>query len=112
MSMAIMCAPTGTGFITSDNPCVLEDLEAEKRPLITRYPYWDFPTAEVTLPISPQQALFFSWRDPEGYGDVGPEHVRAVNQRTRMWQRTALIYFERELPIGAVREVEPTAPSP
>ena len=84
MNMAIICTETKPGFITSDAPLVWYDPGSPKRPPLYSAPGLIYDTIEVTLPISPKQLLFISWKDNlEGYIDINEEiEIDRLNLRT------------------------------
>lgn len=83
MNLLILCTNDPTGFITSDDPCVWFDPEACKRPPFYQTPGLMFPNIEVTLPISPRQAVLISHHDyNNGYIDAPESYVDEMNRRT------------------------------
>jgi uncharacterized protein DUF4238 len=84
MSMAIFVAPGTDRFITSDNPSVWYNPEAYKLP-----PYWRSPglaqeRIEVTMPLTPQYALYLSHNKKiSGYRTLTGHLVQEMNRRTR-----------------------------
>jgi hypothetical protein len=83
MNMTILTTDDPVGFITSDEPCVLFDPNAYKRPPIYRSPGLAFETIEVTLPASPTQLVLLSWRGPEGYREAPLAAVENLNRLRR-----------------------------
>ena len=84
MSLVVLRAVDDIGFITSDSPCVWFDPKAFKRPFPFNQPGLGYKTVEVTLPVSPDSALLFSWSDVRGYADVKePMGLDEINWRTR-----------------------------
>lgn len=83
LKLAVFEAEPGSAFITSDAPCVWFDPEAFKRPPMFQSPGLAYPTLEVTLPISPREALFFSHQDILGYRRLPSKIVHELNRRTR-----------------------------
>lgn len=74
------------GFITSDDPCVVFDPEAYKRSPMLRGPVLEFPSTEVTLPLSPHQLLILSWWDIAApFVPVPQKTVDSFNRRTRFY---------------------------
>ena len=84
MNLAIFCTETKPEFITSDAPLVWYDPDSAKRPPLYRAPGLIYDTIEVTLPISPKQLIFISWKDNlEGYIDIKNEiAINRLNLRT------------------------------
>lgn len=84
LSMVIFEAEKGSMFITSDSPCVWFDPEAHKRHPFYQAPALVWPSLEVTLPISPKHALFFSYNKKfNGYRGIRDNVVQEINRRTR-----------------------------
>ena len=85
MNMAIICTEIKPGFITSDDPLVWYDPGSAKRSPLYRAPGLIYDTIEVTLPISPKQLLFISWKDNlEGYIDIN-EEIEIDRLNLRIW---------------------------
>jgi hypothetical protein len=83
MGYVLMHTKDKPGFITSDNPCVQVDPEAWRRPRHMRGGL-RWPDVEVTLPISPQFLVLFSWQlEKGGYVEATQECLNEVNARTR-----------------------------
>ena len=84
MNMAVICTETKPAFMTTDAPLVRYDPDSAKRPPLNRAPGLIYDTIEVTLPISPNQLLFISWKDNlEGYIDINEEiDIDRLNLRT------------------------------
>lgn len=85
LDMAIMTTPQIPGFITSDAPCVWFDAEARKRPWPHNAPGLEWPTIEITLPLSPSRMLFLNRggiRGLRGYMDTPDQLVDEFNRRT------------------------------
>jgi|BioPla2DNA2_1021312.scaffolds.fasta_scaffold61932_2 hypothetical protein len=90
MFMSILCTDDEIGFITSDNPCVWFDPEAYKRPPMYRAAGLGYKTIEVTMPISPSQAIFISYTPLPFYVPVKISNVDSINRKTRF---SAYRYF-------------------
>lgn len=115
MSLAILKTDDKTGFITSDHPCVLFNPEGYKLPPLYRSPGLGNPKIEVTLPLTPNHLLFFSWSKSKGYLPIEIEMVDELNRRTRAYceeyfvsrkSETKLIWFEiGEMPKDAWEKV-------
>ncbi|NOR52473.1 MAG: DUF4238 domain-containing protein, partial [Candidatus Aminicenantes bacterium] len=75
IDFAILETDTQPGFITSDNPCVWSDPEAYKRPPFYRGPGLIYESVEITLPISPQQAILLNRKGFNGYITVNENAV-------------------------------------
>jgi Protein of unknown function (DUF4238) len=80
MSFAIMKAPEGIGFITSDSPVVWHDAAppGQRRRRIGL----GYPSIEVSLPLSPRHCLLFDHLGKDGTCDVSQDTVDAFNSRT------------------------------
>ena len=92
MHMAIIGTTVKHGFITSDSPCVWFDPEAYKRPPLYRAIGLGYKTVEVTLPISPEQAIYISWnKEFNGYKEVNSE--QAINELNRLTRCLCDKYF-------------------
>lgn len=83
--MAIIGTTVEPGFITSDSPCVWFDPEANKRPPFYQTVGLGYKTVEVTLPISPKQAILLSWNEKnKGYMELNYEkNIDELNRITR-----------------------------
>jgi Protein of unknown function (DUF4238) len=83
MGYVLMHTDDKPGFITSDNPCVQVDPDAGQRPPYMRSGL-RWPNVEVTLPISPQFAILFSWQlERGGYVEIPEADLNELNCRTR-----------------------------
>lgn len=83
MHMAILDTDDEIGFITSDQPCVWFDPEAYKRPPMYRSVGLGYRSVEVTLPISPKQAIIISHYKLPLYNTVNMSTVDSINRKTR-----------------------------
>lgn len=80
----VLCTMTEPGFITSDNPVVWFDPDWHKNPPMFRSPSFSSPKLEITLPLSPGQALMLTHGEPGlEYRDVPDFIVAELNRRTR-----------------------------
>jgi hypothetical protein len=81
MTAIVLTAPSGFGFITSDNPVAWTDGLAKpgqrSRPIGLGYKF-----IEVTMPLSPQLAVLFDHSGQSGVADSSQEWVDLVNSRT------------------------------
>lgn len=98
MQSIFLMAPTGSEFITSDNPVVRYDPDMYKRPLMFRSPDLRFPNVEVTIPLSPRTLLLITHGQtpapgikPVAYVDVQASYVEAFNCRTADYSREYLV---------------------
>jgi hypothetical protein len=89
MSMTIYWTEEKPGFITSDNPVVWFDPEAEQRPAIYRTPALMYKSLEITMALSPQHLISITHDDQEApqlrpitYRKAWPQTVQAMNTRT------------------------------
>jgi hypothetical protein len=83
MSLAILETDDRLGFITSDTPCVWFDPDAYKLPPGLRAPSLSNPKVQVSLPLTPQNALIFSHSRLRGYMRAAPQNVDELNRRVR-----------------------------
>lgn len=83
MHMSILDTDNEVGFITSDDPCVWFDPDAYKRPPFYRSVGLGYKKVEVTLPISPMQAIIISHRSLPFYNSVNINTVDSINRKTR-----------------------------
>ena len=83
LDFAILETDVQPGFITSDNPCVWSDPEAYRRPPFYRTPGLMYESIEISLPVSPQQAILLNRRDFNGYIEVDENAVNELNRITR-----------------------------
>ncbi|MEH7277165.1 DUF4238 domain-containing protein [Neobacillus vireti] len=83
MHMSILNTDDEVGFITSDDPCVWFDPESFKRPPMYRSVGLGNKKVEVTLPISPKQAIFISHTPLPLYISVNMQTLDSINRKTR-----------------------------
>jgi hypothetical protein len=84
MSLGIFVAPATDPFITSDSPIVWYNPEAYKWPPFWRSPGLAQEKVEVTMPLTPQFALFLSHNDKfSGYRELPANVVQELNRHTR-----------------------------
>ncbi|MGD6831002.1 DUF4238 domain-containing protein [Sutcliffiella halmapala] len=83
MHLSILNTDDEVGFITSDNPCVWFDPEAYKRPPFYRFVGLGKRSVEVTLPISPKQAILISHTPLPLYLNADMRMVDSINRKTR-----------------------------
>lgn len=83
MHMSILNTADEVGFITSDNPCVWFDPKAYLRPPMYRSVGLGYQSVEVTLPISPRQAILISHTELPLYISVPIKNVDSINRKTR-----------------------------
>jgi hypothetical protein len=80
MSFAVLKAPEGVGFITSDNPVVWHDpLPCDGR---LRHIGLDYRLIEVSMPISPRFCLLFDHLGQDSSCDIDQSTVDMFNDRT------------------------------
>lgn len=83
MDQVVLVTDDDVGFITSDAPAAVWDWKRHLRP----WPYnaisLEYPTAEVTLPISPRMMVVFNHKGQRGYVPVPIELVDDSNRLTR-----------------------------
>lgn len=83
MHLVILRTDEVPGFITSDAPCVIYDPQAYKRPFPYNAPGLAFPTAEVTMPVSPTHMAVLLHKSIDPAQPVPGEVVAELNRRTR-----------------------------
>jgi len=83
IDFAILETDAQPGFITSDAPCVWSDPEAYKRPPLHQAPGLMYESIEITLPISPQQAILLNRKGINSYISVEENAVENLNRKTR-----------------------------
>jgi hypothetical protein len=88
MRCTVLCSTSEIGFITSDAPVVWFDPEWHTKPPLYRSTSFSDPKLEITLPVSPGQALIFVHGDmnmgrPVEYLDISDHAVTEINRRTR-----------------------------
>lgn len=82
MSVAVFCTKDPCGFVTTDQPCVWFDKEANKHPGAPRQPALGSRSVEVTLPISPSQCLALTHTPHlRGFIPLPPSGVDELNKR-------------------------------
>lgn len=80
MNLLILRSTKGL-FLSSDNPSILFDPESNKRPFMSRGGI-GYETAEITLPITPNHTLLFTWTNPPySYLDLTEREVDILNKR-------------------------------
>jgi hypothetical protein len=92
----VLCTSSSPGFITSDNPYAIIDPSLRDLPPFWRSPGLASPTVEVTLPVSPNQALFFNNAGLRGYLPVPDGTALAINRRTRAFARAYVVVGRNE----------------
>jgi len=105
MHLTVLRTADVTGFITSDNPCVLTDADIASYPAFYKAPQLGSQEAEVTLPLSPRMYALFSWSRRHNTVTVGPETVELVNRQTCAFSDQRVVVCRNEfrpqwLPIG------------
>lgn len=83
MSLAVLSTNDDVGFISSDNPCVLFDEDAQHRPPLLQSPVLVSRNSELTLPISPSQSIILSWKSFDGYQSIPVKVLDDLNRKTR-----------------------------
>ena len=85
MSLALMEAPKGSRFITSDAPVVWIDPTAYMRPPAYQALGLGLKTIEVMMPVSPRLSFHISWYDDlnDTHSVLSPEAVEEANRTTR-----------------------------
>lgn len=83
LDCAVLTCSGDARFITSDNPCVWSDPDAHNRPPMQQSPALMYETIEITLPISPRQAVLLNRRGVSGFQSAARSIVDEVNRITR-----------------------------
>ncbi len=91
MNALVVCTTDSPGFITSDSPCMVTDATKFERPFPYNAVGLTYETAEVILPLSPQQTVVFSWKGTKGYQDAPAWVVDELNRQTRMMTRKTFV---------------------
>ena len=84
MNMAFLCTPDVKKhpFITSDEPCVLFNPDLQWQRFYG--PAFGQQNVQLTLPLSPEITVMFSWANYRGYGTLTASQVEnLVNRMTR-----------------------------
>jgi hypothetical protein len=99
MSMFVLCCDGGDGFITSDTPCIMWDHNPPPEGPYRRLgPTIFTKKVELTIPISPRQALVYSYRDVDfGYRRATAAQVGEVNRRTDVQSSNELVANSRRI---------------
>lgn len=82
MHIVVLRTDEPVGFITSDDPCVWMDPDANTRPPLLRSPNVRSRDFELTMPISPQQIVMLNWQI-SAYATANQQIVDELNRRTR-----------------------------
>jgi hypothetical protein len=83
MNLTILCTDEEEGFLTSDQPFVMNDPEGHKLPPAHRYPVPGGLTTESTLPLTPRRLLLISRLYAPGYIDATKGQIDELNARVR-----------------------------
>lgn len=94
MNFAIVRAPEGFHFITSDNPVIMHD--PTRRPGSSYSIAPGSPTIELTLPVSPHLCLIVAHKVRDGYCDAPIRLVQQVNDRIRRQCEGHYVSMSRE----------------
>lgn len=99
MSMFVLCCDGGEEFITSDTPCIMWDHGPRPTGPYGRLgPTIFTKTVELTIPISPRQALVYNYRNVDfGYRQATAAQVGEVNRRTDIQSSNELIANSRRI---------------
>jgi hypothetical protein len=81
-NLAILCASSSPGFVTSDDPCVRHVPGAEPLPLNQRLSGVVHRDTEITLPVSPSQLMVLNLRGLDGYYECSEAGLASYNRRT------------------------------
>lgn len=83
MNIAFLCSPNLTKhpFITSDEPCVLFNPDLQWQRFYG--PGFGQQNVQLTLPLSPEITVMFSWANYHGYGLLTGVDVENLNRMSR-----------------------------
>ena len=100
MSLAILKAPPGLGFITSDNPVAWHDAapSGQRR----RHLGLGHRSIEVSMPLTPQYCLILDHSGSDGTGDATQAAVDEINSRTLHQCQTCFIARSNSLVVNWV----------
>lgn len=103
MNFAILEAPEGVGFITSDNPVVWHDAAPHQK---RRHFGLAHPHIEVTMPLSPRYCVMFDHAGKDGRGKLDQAAVDLLNSRTLRQAGDCFIAQSGELVVDWPEEPE------
>lgn len=83
MNIAFLCSPDKIKhpFITSDDPCVLFNPDLQWQRFFG--PGFGQKNVQLTVPLSPEIMVVFSWANYHGYGLITSNMVEDLNRMTR-----------------------------
>lgn len=83
MKIAFLCSPNKLKypFITSDDPCVLFNPDLQWQRFYG--PGFGQKNVQLTLPLSPEITVMFTWANYHGYGLLSKSEVENLNRMTR-----------------------------
>jgi hypothetical protein len=83
MNIAFLCSryPFKHFFITSDDPCVLFNPDLQWQRFYS--PGFGQKNVQLTLPLSPEITVMFTWANYHGYGLLTGSEVENLNRMTR-----------------------------
>mgnify|MGYP005615719843 CR=1 FL=1 len=83
MNIAFLCSPNVKKhpFISSDNPCVLFNPDLQWQRFYG--PGFGQKNVQLTLPLSPEITVLFSWSNYHGYGQLRGSDVENLNRMSR-----------------------------
>jgi hypothetical protein len=83
MTVAFLCSPDPIKhpFISSDDPCVLFNPDLQWQRFYS--PGFGQQNVQLTLPLSPEITVLFSWANYHGYGLLKATDVENLNRMTR-----------------------------
>lgn len=83
MNIAFLCSPdiVRHPYITSDDPCVLFNPDLQWQRFLS--PGFGQKNVQLTLPLSPEITVMFTWARYHGYGLLTGSQVEDLNRMTR-----------------------------
>lgn len=83
MNIAFLCSPSVTKnpFLSSDEPCVLFNPDLQWQRFYG--PGFGQKNVQLTLPLSPEITVMFTWNNYHGYGLLTGTQVEDLNRMTR-----------------------------
>jgi hypothetical protein len=85
LDLLVLTTNDEVGFITSDNPCSWVDPEIHKRPPFYQTVGLAYPSIEISLPVSPRQAILLQRQGGTGHCVAPDRLVDEINRRTRAY---------------------------
>ncbi|WP_164969890.1 DUF4238 domain-containing protein [Malaciobacter molluscorum] len=92
LKMAVFYTKNPIGFITSDNPCVWYDSQAQLRAPIYQVPALKYDSIEIILPVSPSHCILLN-KKIEGYIDIDTDPNSLSRINSIMYEHTEQKYI-------------------